>query len=180
MKCEKCKFIVPTDMRYCLMKNICPSCGGALFSTSDMNHISMMQNRISSQSFAHNLDEIQIFDVALFIYNEIQTGYGYAILEERIKNIRAEASTGSEAKVEYKHEADGTERSEPEVDVREVVRKEVEDEIREQIKESLRSVQEEDVTFEEDDDDDIKIKRLKDQAAKYNKNVSGAIVRRVG
>jgi glucose-6-phosphate-specific signal transduction histidine kinase len=163
------------------MKNLCPSCGGALFSTSDMNHIAMMQNRIGSQSFAKNLDEIQIFDLALFIYNEIQTGYGQAILEERIKNIKTSASTELDGTVESKHQAVGTEESEPEIDVREIVKKEVEDEIREKIMENIKAVQE-DVVFhedDEDDDEDYKIKRLKEQAAKHNKNVTGVSVRRV-
>ena len=83
MQCGKCNFIVPANMRFCLMKNMCPSCGSPLFTDSDMTHLSMLQNRISSQAFSKTMDKVQIYDLGLFIYNEIQK------LDEQLMKIKS-------------------------------------------------------------------------------------------
>ena len=165
MKCEKCKFIVPTNMRFCLMKNICPSCGGSLFSRDDMNHISLMRNRIGGESFAKNFDEIQIFDLALFIYNEINSGYWRTILDSELKKFRELTSATSDVAVESILGMDEVKASD--------IRKEVEAEINDKIIESLSSHNE--TIYEEDDEEDDRVSRLKAQAKDINKHISYSI-----
>nr|BDD46196.1 hypothetical protein 30 [bacterium] len=175
MQCGKCKFVVPSNMRFCLMKNLCPACGSALFSDEDMNHISLLQNRILAQSFSKKFDQVEVFDLALFIYNEIRSGYGRTILDEELKKFRKSQSAESEEEVPS-IQGDEPEAA-PEESVEEAVRREVEAELKEQLIANLAEAAEEEVV---DEDEDDRITRLKAQAKKANKSLSGASVRRVG
>lgn len=76
MNCGKCKFAVNQDMKFALMKNICPACGSQLFSDSEMQDISLLRNRLGKQSFSIDFTEELAFDIALFIMNEIRNGIG--------------------------------------------------------------------------------------------------------
>jgi hypothetical protein len=191
MKCNKCNFLVPANMRFCLMKNMCPSCGSPLFSNTDANHISMLQNRISAQSFGKEIDEVQRYDLALFIFNEIREGYGKTILDEEVKKIAESLSSDKEAGVLYNHEEAEPEDGEP-VNP-ENIRKEIEEELREEIMANLNSDEGIEMgTLYQDEDE--RINRLKAQAVKFNgkprgatspisnstKILTGASVRRVG
>lgn len=177
MQCGKCKFVVPTNMRFCLMKNMCPSCGSPLFSESDMNHLSMLQNRVRDKNFSKDMDQVQIYDLALFIFNEVKVGYGRTILDEEVKKLTRNSSPASEAEVEYKHGDEPT-KAEPEdeSDI-DAIKLEVEEELREQIRANLEldKVVEMNKPYDEDD----KIQRLKAQAKKHNQSITGASVRRV-
>jgi hypothetical protein len=181
MKCGKCNFSVPNNMRFCLMRNMCPSCGAALFSDEDANHLAMMQNRIKGQSFSKEFDDVQVFDLALFIYNEIKSGYGKVLLDEEVKKVTKKSRPDKEADVPYNHEGEEDDADDiNEEDVAVEVKKEVEAEIRQQLmkhmKEDLETTYEEEADFDEDD----RVSRLKAQARKHNKDLQGASVRRVG
>lgn len=87
MQCKKCGFLVPQNLRFAIMKNFCPQCGEKLFTDREINHISLIQNRVLQQKFSSAMDEQTAYDVALFVYNEIIGGYGRIILDEEIKAI---------------------------------------------------------------------------------------------
>jgi hypothetical protein len=176
MQCGKCSFIVPANMRFCLMKNMCPSCGSTLFTDEDMNHLSMLQNRISSQSFSRAMDKVQIYDLGLFIYNEFKSGYGRTIVDAEVKKFATIASGDNEGEVLYNQE--GEPPAAPVTDP-ELIRKEVEAELREQITANLDDddvVEMGNVNKPEDD----RLSRLKAQANKHNKSLTGVSVRRAG
>jgi hypothetical protein len=69
------------------MKNFCPQCGEKLFTEKEMNHISMIQSRVIKQDFVSDLEEQEIYDLSLFVYNEIIGGYGRIIIDEELKKI---------------------------------------------------------------------------------------------
>lgn len=153
-------------MRFCLMKNMCPACGNPLFSNSDMNHLSMMQNRLVNHSFADKLSETQIFDLALFIYNEIISGYGRTILDDEIKKLKNSSSAGEAEGVESNHEATTP-------SLADQVRREIEEELKGKIEVISTS------EYHEGEDTDDKVSRLREQAKRLNKNKTGPRVSRV-
>lgn len=69
------------------MKNTCPSCGAALLSGKDSNTISYIGSRISSQRFASSLTEAQIYDMSLFIFNELHDGFGKIVNDIKKKVV---------------------------------------------------------------------------------------------
>lgn len=178
MQCGKCKFVVPANMRFCLMKNMCPSCGSPLFSDSDMNHLSMLQNRVNGKNFANDMDQVQIYDLALFIFNEIKSGYGRTILDAEVKKLTTNSSPASEADVQYKQEDEAPEVEPEESSDIDAIKLEVEAELREQIKANLELDSAVEMGSLHEDDDD-KIERLKAQAKKHNKRITGPSVRRL-
>ena len=76
MNCGRCKFQVSQDMKFALMKNICPACGNQLFSDDEMKDISIVKNKVLKQSFSIGFPDELSFDVALFVFNEIKNGIG--------------------------------------------------------------------------------------------------------
>jgi len=63
-------------MKFALMKNVCPACGEGLFSNSEMKDIGMLKNRIIQQGFGKSYSEVQAFEVALYVMDEIKNGIG--------------------------------------------------------------------------------------------------------
>jgi hypothetical protein len=63
------------------MKNVFPSCGAGLLSSKDSSIISTIQARVSSQRFSSGFTESQIYDISLFIFNELKDGFGKLALE---------------------------------------------------------------------------------------------------
>lgn len=86
MQCGKCKFGVNQEMKFALMKNICPRCGFKLFTDNEMNDISLLRNRISRQSFAAEFTEELAFDFSLFVLDEIKNGLGQKYFQEMISS----------------------------------------------------------------------------------------------
>lgn len=87
MQCRNCGFVVPQNLKFAIMKNFCPQCGNKIFTEEEMNNISMLQSRISSQRFSSAMTEEIIYDVALYIYNEFTNGYGRVLIEKEIKKL---------------------------------------------------------------------------------------------
>jgi hypothetical protein len=61
-------------MKFAIMQNKCPSCGGSLFSKDDMNLISLIQSKVAQQRFSSRLTADITQDLSLFIFNELKTG----------------------------------------------------------------------------------------------------------
>lgn len=101
MQCKECGFVVPQNLKFAIMKNFCPQCGQKLFTEKEMNHISMIQSRVVKQEFSNSLDEQVVYDIALFIYNEVTSGYGRVLLDEEIKRlVSAKKEKGEDIDVE--------------------------------------------------------------------------------
>ena len=139
IQCKACGFGVNEMMRFALMKNVCPSCGSALLSSKDSNVISTIQSRILSQRFASSLTESLVYDISLFIFNELKGSLAKFALE-------------SSESTQSKSEEDTIYHSEVDVDL-ESIRKEVLAEI----SKSEDSEESEDL----DEDVEAKAERLK-------------------
>jgi hypothetical protein len=96
IQCKGCGFSVNELMRFALMKNICPSCGAGLLSSKDSNIISYIGSRIASQRFASSLTETQVYDISLFIFNELHDGFGKIVNEIRKKTVATTEEFGDE------------------------------------------------------------------------------------
>lgn len=208
MNCSNCKFTVGPDMKFALMKNICPSCGTNLFSQEEMNDISRLQSRVSAQEFADELDEIEIYDVAFFVFNEMKTGIGQIFIQREIERINS-GTIEEEGAVE-----DPEDISEDDIDEAENDDSSEEERIREEVRnevlgpEELGKLQEKQKNkkgkkkrprirapipeddFEDSDDEFVlkprseesvedKVNRLK-RVARGNTNKTGPMVKRVG
>lgn len=97
IQCSVCGFSVNELMKFALMNNSCPSCGGALFSNKDNNLINMIQSRIAGERFASKLTEELIYDLSLFFFNELKHGIGKSLREElRSEDVDIEYEEGDE------------------------------------------------------------------------------------
>lgn len=89
INCNNCGFRVGNNMKFALMKNQCPSCGGRLFSEKESNSISQIQNLLHSQHFSSKLNEQLVYDLSLFFHNELHNGIGKKILMD----LKSEVTT---------------------------------------------------------------------------------------
>jgi hypothetical protein len=80
ISCQKCEFKILPKMRFSLIKNFCPSCGGTLLSDLDSQEINIINKKLQSQEFFVSLsnqlskDLIQnlIYDLSIFIKFDLQ------------------------------------------------------------------------------------------------------------
>jgi hypothetical protein len=146
IQCKGCGFGVNEMMRFALMKNLCPSCGAALLSSKDSNTISTIQSRILSQRFASSLTESLVYDLSLFIFNELKGGFG---------KLAIELTPRAKAQVE---EDDGIYHSEEDLDLDSIRR-----EVLAELSHSEGSDVSEDSEDSEESDEDVesKAERLK-------------------
>lgn len=84
IQCGQCGFPVNETMRYALMQNSCPACGSQLFSNKDSNLITMIQNKLLNESFSASFKEETMYDVSLFLFNELKYGIGKQMRDELI------------------------------------------------------------------------------------------------
>ena len=68
--CKKCNHHVDSSMKFCLMKNMCPSCGYPLFGDKEIQKIEHVKMKIKSTRFSQSMSDDVIFDISLFILNE--------------------------------------------------------------------------------------------------------------
>jgi len=92
IQCSDCGFGVNESMKFSLMQNSCPGCGSNLFSNRDTNIISMIQGKLSTQKFSNSFTEELLYDVSLFIFNELKHGVGKSLIDEAVKNINSNKS----------------------------------------------------------------------------------------
>lgn len=97
MQCKNCGFLVPQNLKFAIMKNFCPQCGEKLLTDKEVNHISRIQSRVLKQEFSSELDEQEVYDISLFIYNEITSGYGRILIDDEIKQILTEAKSEADS-----------------------------------------------------------------------------------
>lgn len=76
IQCGVCGFGVNELMKFALVQNKCPSCGNGLFSDNDMNLMSTIQSKLAGQRFASKLTTELIYDLSLFIFNEMKGDLG--------------------------------------------------------------------------------------------------------
>ena len=69
--CRRCKFEVASTMKFSIQKNICPSCGAALFGNTQMAKIELLKEKILDQEFSKSLPKDIIFELALFVFSEM-------------------------------------------------------------------------------------------------------------
>lgn len=70
IKCQLCSYNVPSNLKFCLKKNLCPSCGGALLGDSDVQEINIIKNKLLRQDFSEDFDSGTLYSLALFILEE--------------------------------------------------------------------------------------------------------------
>jgi len=76
-------------MRFALVKNFCPSCGGTLLSDLDSHEINVINKKLQAQDFMATLSEqlnkdlVQnlIYDLSIFIKFDLKKEMGLSILE---------------------------------------------------------------------------------------------------
>lgn len=178
IQCNNCGFAVNDSMKFSLMQNTCPSCGAALFSSRDSNLITMLQGKISSERFSSSLTEELVYDVSLFIFNELKHGIGKSLIDEALVN--QSSSDGNEKEVQNSEESQFVD------DIRNEVEKEYEEQIS-QLSDDGDVIIEDKEIFEKAE----RLKRLHEQRFKNNPNIgkmvpnkknrkSSAKVKRVG
>jgi hypothetical protein len=140
------------------MKNVCPSCGSGLLSDKDSSVMSVIQGKLTSQRFASSFTETQIYDISLFIFNELNSGLGGLVSGAKTlsKNKRRAiaATTGEDSEDDFSSSEDLDEDEGEDFDLSSI-RKEVESEF----SESLSSYEED--SSRDDEDVSSKAERLK-------------------
>lgn len=79
LSCSKCNYEITSKMRYCLIKNFCPSCGNSLLTEENSEKLKEMSARLRSQEFVTKLGSVveesafQLFihDLSIFICFEM-------------------------------------------------------------------------------------------------------------
>ena len=75
INCKKCGYSVPSNLKYAIMSNVCPSCGDVLFGDKDMSEISSISSNISRQEFSQGMNKVLVNDIALFIFQNYANTY---------------------------------------------------------------------------------------------------------
>lgn len=138
--CPNCTFSVSGSMRFALQNNVCPSCGSGLFSAQDNSMINLLQARLSNERFASKLTEDLIYDLSMFVFNEIQS------LTHHAPHVSHSSITEETSYVE-----------EEELSEEEILRREVERELAEELEE---------LSEETEEDKDSKVEKLKAMRAR--------------
>lgn len=73
--CSNCTFNVLDNMKYSIVKNICPACGKNLLSENDTRILDKLKRRFAKAKFAAALNEEILHDLSFFVYNEIKAGF---------------------------------------------------------------------------------------------------------
>ena len=89
ISCQKCEFKILPKMRFALVKNFCPSCGGTLLSDLDSQEINAINRKLQAQEFMVSLsnqlnkDLVQtlIYDLSIFIKFDLQKEQSRAFAE---------------------------------------------------------------------------------------------------
>ena len=108
LSCQKCNFKILPKMRFALVKNFCPSCGGTLLSDLDSHEINVINKKLQAQDFMATLSEqlnkdlVQnlIYDLSIFIKFDLKKEMGLSIVDSR---------AGDELSVNSEYESDESE-----------------------------------------------------------------------
>lgn len=91
LSCQKCNFKILPKMRFALVKNFCPSCGGTLLSDLDSHEINVINKKLQAQDFMATLSEqlnkdlVQnlIYDLSIFIKFDLKKEMSLSIVDSR-------------------------------------------------------------------------------------------------
>jgi len=94
LSCQKCNFKILPKMRFALVKNFCPSCGGTLLSDLDSHEINVINKKLQAQDFMATLSEqlnkdlVQnlIYDLSIFIKFDLKKEMGLSIVDARTED----------------------------------------------------------------------------------------------
>ena len=151
--CKACGFVVNPAMRHSLVRNCCPSCGGALFGDMHKRRLDLFKQRLSGQEFAQSLSDSLIFDIALFMLTE------FCPPEDKSDSLSEEGEEPSDS---------------------EGLQPDAEEDSYEKIRDAVRSEVMSDIDSENIDSDlDMKVARLKRIAKEKPVRNTGPAVRRV-
>lgn len=179
IKCKKCRFGVEQSMKFALMKNMCPSCGAALFSQREQTDINAIQNRVINQEFSEKLDETQVYDISLFIFSEMTSGIGQVFIQREVEKF-SKSTIKEDADVEVAEEGLGESSGDLESIRREVAQEFGVDRIDENSSQLDDFEESEDASFKlPGEDQDDKVRRLK-RLARMNTKKFGPAVKRLG
>lgn len=101
LSCQKCNFKILPKMRFALVKNFCPSCGGTLLSDLDSHEINVINKKLQAQEFMATLSEqlnkdlIQnlIYDLSIFIKFDLKKEMGLSIVESKTNDDQITSSS---------------------------------------------------------------------------------------
>jgi len=113
LSCQKCNFKILPKMRFALVKNFCPSCGGTLLSDLDSHEINVINKKLQAQDFMVTLSEqlnkdlVQnlIYDLSIFIKFDLKKEMGLSIVEPKNDNELVQDS-GKESEESESEEPD--------------------------------------------------------------------------
>ena len=91
LNCQKCNFKILPKMRFALVKNFCPSCGGTLLSDLDSHEIGVINKKLQAQEFMISLsdqlnkDLVQnlIYDLSIFIKFDLKKEMALSVIDEK-------------------------------------------------------------------------------------------------
>jgi len=100
LSCQKCNFKILPKMRFALVKNFCPSCGGTLLSEIDSHEIGVINKKLQSQEFMISLsdqlnkDLVQnlIYDLSIFIKFDLKKEMSLVPRDSASNSIEADDS----------------------------------------------------------------------------------------
>jgi len=132
IECRRCSFEVSNNLRFSLMRNTCPSCGGALLSDTDMQEIESIKNELLLKAFSEGFSNDVLHDLTLFIFNE----YVKPLQQEVLDAI------------------------DPDETDEEAIKRKIKEEVKSELAREIGEL-----TSDEDEDEDLKVARLKRMAA---------------
>lgn len=112
LNCQKCNFKILPKMRFALVKNFCPSCGGTLLSDLDSHEIGVINKKLQSQEFIITLSEqlnkdlVQnlVYDLSIFIKFDLKKEMSLASQDSALEVSELETSEEGDPKEEEEEE----------------------------------------------------------------------------
>ena len=92
VSCQKCDFKILPKMRFSLIKNFCPSCGGSLLSELDSQEINIINKKLQSQEFMISLSNQLSKDLIQNLIYDLSIFFKFDLQKEYIKHLPADVS----------------------------------------------------------------------------------------
>ena len=74
ISCNKCKFVINKNMKYCLKNNICPACGTSVMNNEDLRISKNISGQLLKAGFSESIFELSIFIMQNFLKSEDNGG----------------------------------------------------------------------------------------------------------
>jgi hypothetical protein len=129
LNCQKCNFKILPKMRFALVKNFCPSCGGTLLSDLDSHEIGVINKKLQAQDFIITLSEqlnkdlVQnlVYDLSIFIKFDLKKEMGLSVISAKTDE-EIYGSTDVSEEEESTEEDSGEEDDRPKMPLRRIAR----------------------------------------------------------